>query len=383
MPRFFIVFVALFLLVTPGLKAAADELLSAEEHIRQAHELTSQGKLFPAIDHYRQAIAQGLDGAEVHRQLAMLLYNLGLVDDATVALEIAVELEPDTDYLQQELGLLYLAKDKLVEAEQALQRTLELNPGQADAYYYLGEVALKANRLQEAWWYALAARQAGHPGRELDRKLRALGPPPNEIPWETAPDIFELRQVSLANQEQAQQFLLRLAAGERFEQLILDFQPGVVQGGYIGRFRRSELLPKLANILDRVQPWSTPITIESDRDVILVQRIARVQIPLLQAESTDTDQPSSPPKQGKAANGIGSQTFFLNAGSFQDQEYAQKLQEDLSKRGFATSYIYLRKRVGQAPLYVVVAGRFSSREKALEAAVNLEALGYEYFISHD
>ena len=71
MPALLVIIFSLFLVVMPCGNSIADERLSPEEHIRQAHELTGQGQLFLAIDHYRQAIAQGLDNPEAYRQLSM------------------------------------------------------------------------------------------------------------------------------------------------------------------------------------------------------------------------------------------------------------------------------------------------------------------------
>ena len=91
-----------------------------------------------AIEEYRKAINSGINHPVLFRKLAKVLYLMGLIDEAVVEMESAVDLSPDIDIYRIELGVLYLAKDQLDKSKEQFYAALAINPGFTNAYYYLG-----------------------------------------------------------------------------------------------------------------------------------------------------------------------------------------------------------------------------------------------------
>lgn len=85
----------------------------------------------------------------LHR-LALVALNAELNDEARSAIEAAVRLRPEEASYTFVLGVAWLKKPDLVEAERAFRRFLERQPGSAQGHLFLGYALLKQKKHREA-----------------------------------------------------------------------------------------------------------------------------------------------------------------------------------------------------------------------------------------
>jgi protein O-GlcNAc transferase len=78
--------------------------------------------------------------AQYEYEKAVLTMNYGLVDEAIKYLNRALSLNPNHHLSYYLLGLAYLKKQDLAEAEIAIQKCLELKPDFSDAHVTLGKI---------------------------------------------------------------------------------------------------------------------------------------------------------------------------------------------------------------------------------------------------
>lgn len=251
---------------------------SAESHEKRGDLHYEEGRNFQAIDEYRQAIEGGMDHPELHRKLAIVLYGRGLLDDAIIEMEKALVLSPDTDLLViMELGILYLAKDRLENAQIQFFAALQVNPGFADAYYYLGEVFLRKKEYDMAWLFLKMTQRLGLKAQDLMRKLIGVSNEPGvevEPRLETGEDMY-IRQILVHTREKAENILNRISEGELFDDLAFaeSMGPNATRGGFVGRFRPSELHPNVAQAVHKREILSEPVIVQTEKGFHIVQRI--------------------------------------------------------------------------------------------------------------
>ncbi|MDT9225502.1 MAG: tetratricopeptide repeat protein [Limnospira sp. PMC 1279.21] len=105
----------------------------------------------PAMEAYRKAVALKPGVAEFNLQLGYLLRRHGRFQEAAGYLQRAVDFQGDDPQLQLALGVaLVEGGTDLDRAEGCLRRTLELQPDQGEAYFYLGKLCQRRDQLQEA-----------------------------------------------------------------------------------------------------------------------------------------------------------------------------------------------------------------------------------------
>ncbi len=112
------------------------------------------GDLSAAVAHMRQALADERALPQAFGSVAVLLLQLGRVDEAIRILEYNVERSPVYANAHFNLGMAYKYRDRLDEAKLNFERTLTLNPGYRSATYALGETLLLRGEPQaalEAW----------------------------------------------------------------------------------------------------------------------------------------------------------------------------------------------------------------------------------------
>ena len=133
-----------FLVTAPGARTAPNLLHAGfcEEHA---------GDVERAAALYREAIAVDADLLEAHVDLAGILWRLEDFDGSLAHAQRAVALAPRNAFAQRILGSALLNLNRADEAEQALRRALELQPGLPLAELDLSFTLLLAGRLQEGW----------------------------------------------------------------------------------------------------------------------------------------------------------------------------------------------------------------------------------------
>lgn len=387
---------------TGFIQEAADALAMAD---RQA----AAGRHFQAAKAYRHAIDLGLDGADVRFKLSLALYGLGLIDEALVEINQAQQLSPAANALHLPTGILYLAKGALALAAPQFTAALRINPGSADAYYYLGEVYYRQGDYQRAWLSWRMAQFLGHPGDGLQRKLPDTVMPPDVIPWRAAVDAVHLRSIPVTSSAEGEGVLARIAAGELFENLATERGTVASQGfgGYVGAVLPAELDPTVAAALRDREPFHPPVLLETAGGLQLLQRIApfdpdywdQLLLPSrpVARASTQTVKPVAevkpvaattqavkPVEAAVAAKPAGSTAAataysLIFTGSYQSSKTAQAKLQTLKEHGFP-AYIY-QQESETGTRYHVIAGKYPTRQEALSVATQLQVLNIDHFIS--
>ncbi len=130
----------------------------ADGHDNVASILKRQGRIDEAIAEYRLAIRYGnaagddarLHLANVHHELALLLYARGERDDAITHLREAVRLQPDFAGAHFNLGNAYRDTGRLDDAATEYRETVRLVPADAEAHANLGALLSERGRIDEA-----------------------------------------------------------------------------------------------------------------------------------------------------------------------------------------------------------------------------------------
>jgi Flp pilus assembly protein TadD len=101
----------------------------------------------------------GSNSTDFLYKFALEAMRVGLFDEAKSALERAVQLKPKEPSYQLALGIAWLRKTDLFEAEKIFRRVLVLEPSNAQAQLHLGYVLLNQKKYAEArTWLEKSAR---------------------------------------------------------------------------------------------------------------------------------------------------------------------------------------------------------------------------------
>jgi peptidyl-prolyl cis-trans isomerase C len=256
------------------------DAIKEKERLAAAHEKkgdmhANNNSYILAIEEYRLAIKQGANYPDLHWKLALLLYQAGFVEEAVIEMEKAVALSPDTDGLRIDLGRLYLAGGGLETAKEQFFAALEINPGHATVYYYLGELFLRTGEYDMAWLSVNMAKRLGHTGQDLIRKLSALSKEPDRYPRTEGGEDLYIRQILVRTYEEALSILKQISEGELFEFLAMkeSIGPNAERGGYMGKVKPSELHHRIAGKLLTEEVLAEPVIIETGNGFHIVQRI--------------------------------------------------------------------------------------------------------------
>jgi len=249
--------------------------VSAADHEKSGNMFLKAGDYFRAAEEFRMAIDKGLKHPVTYWKLSESLYEMKFVDEAIIELEKAVALSQMNDVLKIELAKLYLVKDRLEDARQQFTSTLRINPCSAGLHYYLGEIFLRMKEYDMAWYSATAAKGLGHKSENLIRKLYILSQEPASFPWDKE-DALYIRQILVEDSETAGRILKLIADGELFED-IADAEsmiPGKPIGGYMGRYNKSDLHPKISEALLSQKVFADPVIVKTESGFHIVQRVA-------------------------------------------------------------------------------------------------------------
>jgi tetratricopeptide (TPR) repeat protein len=98
----------------------------------------------------QKAVNLNPSSAEVHMDLADVLYMKDQYNEAEVELQKAMDLQPDTPRVYIKLSHVQERANKIIEALETVDKAVELNPEMPEAYIRKGSIYMLANRIDEA-----------------------------------------------------------------------------------------------------------------------------------------------------------------------------------------------------------------------------------------
>jgi tetratricopeptide (TPR) repeat protein len=136
----------------PWFAEPSDDTLSMtiEDMFAQAEAFEDLGELQEAIDWYRIILARFGPKAEVHFQLAELLYRQGEVAAARERYFSSIEVDPDFVEARVNLGCVLAETGQLALAVAAFTGALHRHSEYADAHYHMARTLDELDRADEA-----------------------------------------------------------------------------------------------------------------------------------------------------------------------------------------------------------------------------------------
>lgn len=153
-------------------KAEENYLLALKEHATDADAMLglasiyhSRGDANTAILYLRRVKGMISDSPDLLYRFAVIAGDSQLGGDAIIALKRAIELNPKEPSYYFAIGVIWLTKPDLQEAEQVFRQFLRLLPGHAQGQMYLGYTLLKQKIYPEAreWLEKSIQKEAATP----------------------------------------------------------------------------------------------------------------------------------------------------------------------------------------------------------------------------
>ena len=137
-------------------KAAVQKALELDNALAQAHATLGAMYMFSDFDwiaaeqEYKRAIELDPNYELGHQLYAYLLSSLDRQDEAISEARHALELDPLSATLSDDLGMAFFLAHRYDEAEQQHLRTLEIEPDRPDPFYQLGNIYTQRKQYDEA-----------------------------------------------------------------------------------------------------------------------------------------------------------------------------------------------------------------------------------------
>jgi hypothetical protein len=401
------------IIISTNSTAFAVKADSAADHIEKGNMYLIQDRPFAAVEEFRTAIKLGSENPVLYRNLAIVLYDLGFLDEAAEQMKKALALSPYAVTFRMEIGIIYLAQGKNNLAEKEFLAVLNRNPGYSDAYYYLGEKYFRDKDYDMAWMFARMAGLLGHHGTSLISRLQSVSTEPDVRPWESIGDRIFIRQILVDSREKAEDIVSRITAGELFEDIASDLDARLdSSGGFLGHFSESELHPHIAAAIRNQKLFGIPVIVKTELGYHIVQRVVpfdltrwkqilsyakrhkepksgtagKEGIIFANAKSSDIGDVTAPKATEAVQRSIDRRSektrarkeYPVYAGVFRSEEYALERLErlrDIGLRGFTYT-----KKTKRGPLHIVVAGKYTSLHEAEKVGKIMSDHGLEFYI---
>jgi hypothetical protein len=389
--------------------ASAGTTTSAADHIEKGNMYLVQDRPFAAVEEFRTAIRLGAENPVLYRNLAIVLYDLGFLDEAAGLMEKALALSPYAVTFRMELGTIYLAQGKNDLAEKQFLTVLSKNPGYSDAYYYLGEKYFRDKDYDMAWMFARMAKLLGHHGTDVIERLKAVSTEPDVRPWEAMSDRIFIRQILVDSRKKAEDIISRISAGELFEDIASGMDARLdSSGGFLGHFSESELHPNISSAIRNQKLFGVPVIVKTELGYHIVQRVVPFDLAkwkqlVSYAGGRKTPSPITADNEGivlaKAKNPSGTvesaprafkavehtthystpdKKYPVYAGVFRSQKYARERLDRL--RDIGLEGVIHAKNTKRGRLLVVLAGKYTTLEEAKKIGKMIADHGLEYYI---
>ena len=158
----------------PALVGRAHALLAMGREAEALASLEAAAAADPSLELGPRIEALRFRGAENRIAAARKAAELGRLDEARAAYELAIAQSPDSAFLFRELGAVEERAGQPAKALQHLQKAVSLEPSDARAQVMLGDLLLAQND-DEGASRAYAAAQALDPTPDVAAKLESVG----------------------------------------------------------------------------------------------------------------------------------------------------------------------------------------------------------------
>lgn len=253
---------------------AAEKEKSFKEYVAEGNEHIKVNNHFQAIDAFKKAIeTEAQPFPALHMRLGVLYYGLGLISEAVVEVETAVQLRPTSKWYKFDLTKFYLVSGQLDKAIAQCVELLELDPGFTVGYYYLAELFYQQGKYDLAWFSLQRAYLLSHKSKHLEEKLADKSSKPTEDFDTIEEDETLLRFIMLPDPQQAKYVVERIESGKLFEVQELELRKKQIGQDNFGLIQLGELNDKVALSLLDVPLYGAPVIINTDGKFMIVQRI--------------------------------------------------------------------------------------------------------------
>ena len=258
---------------------AAEKKVSHEIYLERANALIRSYQYFAAAMALQQALRLADDKyPSIYMRQAILYYGLGMIPDAIAAGEKAVALSPQTKWYKFDLAKFYLVNKQYKQAKEQLLAMLQIDPGFALAYVYLGEVYLALGEKNMAWFCLQWANKLGQDGDLLQQKLQnAGGGPPAELEALAKGQPAFFRYIKTENRKDADALLKQIANGKSFENLEMEFQNADPKNldfrADFGVVSAPELDAGVVKQLASAEAFAPPVVVQTGSDYRVIQKI--------------------------------------------------------------------------------------------------------------
>ncbi len=131
-------------------KIMADPQILPQTHFAAALLHEQNGQFDDALVQYKKSAATNHNYVEAYARMGLLLGRMGRHAEAESALSKAVQLDPGSARLRNNLGYEYALQGRWMDAETELRNAVQLDPRFARSFVNLGMVIAKQHRFEEA-----------------------------------------------------------------------------------------------------------------------------------------------------------------------------------------------------------------------------------------
>jgi len=320
----------------PANTAALPQTMTFNDYLQRANAYIRAYRHFEAADALKEATKLGgTKHPSLHMRLAILYYGLGLISEAIIEGEKAVQLTPDSKWYKYDLAKFYYVDKQYGKAQQQFSDLLTIDPGFTFGYYFLAELFFHQKLYDMAWLSYERAKLLGHRGKHLQEKLAPYTTKPREN-FNQQPDDKLFRFIKVPSQEKAEEILTKIRNGKLFENLELELKKER-NGDYdFGTMMLGELKDSVALSLKDNRPYATPVIIQTGPDYRIMQRVLPFDIQAWKTILKNAASRSAAEKMNRKPTG--DENFSAKITAFYALEHWRNVWESADVKAYFAAY---------------------------------------------
>ena len=149
--------------------------MTFNDYLQRANEYIRAYRHFEAADALKEATKLGgTKHPSLHMRLAILYYGLGLISEAIIEGEKAVQLTPDSKWYKYDLAKFYYVDKQYGKAQQQFSDLLTIDPGFTFGYYFLAELFFQSKIIRHGLVELRESKTSGSSGKTSPGKTGTI-----------------------------------------------------------------------------------------------------------------------------------------------------------------------------------------------------------------